>query len=146
LDRPVLVGHSGAGPLLPQIASRAATSGLIFVDSDVPPETADARLMPDKILAEVQGLAADGLLPPWSDWFGRGVMAELVPDAAWRAIVIADLPRIPLAYFEDGSPAPSGWTNIPCGYVLLSEPYASEAATAAERGWPVERLPAHTWI
>lgn len=139
-DRPVLAGHSGAGLLLPQIADRAEAGGLIFVDSDVPPESGEAVLMPDEILTDLRGLASGGLLPPWSEWFGPEVMAELVPDEGRRAIVTAELPRIPLAYFEARVPAPPGWTGTPCGYVLLSEGYASEAGTAADRGWPVERL------
>lgn len=140
LGRPVLVGHSGAGLLLPQIAGRVPASGLIFVDSDVPPESGEAKLMPDDILSQLRELASGGMLPAWSEWFGPDVMAELVPDAAKRAIVAAELPQIPLAYFEDRLPVPPGWTRTPCGYVLLSEGYASEAATAADRGWPVERL------
>jgi hypothetical protein len=137
-----VVGHSGAGPLLPQIAARITAAGpLVFVDADLPPETGEATLMPAEILAELRSLAPDGVLPPWSDWFGPGVMRELVPDDAKRAVVTAELPSLPLSYFEARVPVPAGWVAAPGGYVLLSEEaYGGQAAAAAARGWPVVRL------
>jgi Alpha/beta hydrolase family len=138
----VVVGHSGAGPLLPQIAARTGAGPLIFVDADMPPDTGEATLMPAEILAELQPMAADGILPRWSDWFGPDVMRELVPDDVRRAAVTAELPRVPLSYFEARVPVPAGWAATRCGYVLLSEEaYGSQAAAAATRGWPVARLP-----
>jgi hypothetical protein len=142
LSDAVLVGHSGAGPLLPQIAARIDAGPLIFVDADIPPETGRASLMPAEILAELRTKAVDGLLPPWSQWFGPAAMAELVPDAERRAAMAAELPRLPLAYFETTVPVPAGWTAAGGGYVLLSaEAYGAQAARAVARGWPVVRLP-----
>jgi hypothetical protein len=138
----VLVGHSGAGPLLPQIAARIDAGPLIFVDADMPPEKGRASLMPAEILTELRTKAVDGLLPPWSQWFGPTAMGELVPDAERRAAIAAELPRLPLAYFESTVPGPAGWTAAGGGYILLSaEAYGAQAATAAARGWPVVRLP-----
>jgi len=135
----VLVGHSGAGLLLPQIAARVPAAGLVFVDSDVPPEEDHAELMPAVYLEPLRGLAVEGMLPRWSDWFGPDAMRELLPDDAKRAIVSAELPRLPLSYFETRVPVPPGWMQLRCGYVLLSEAYEKSAAAAAARGWPVER-------
>jgi hypothetical protein len=137
----VLVGHSGAGPLLPQIAERAVRrpTGLVFVDAAVPPGAGAAQLMPDGMLAELRTLATDGVLPKWSDWFGPGVMRELVPDDDKRAVIAAELPMLPLAYFQDPVPMPNGWARVRCGYVLLSEAYAADADEAQARGWPVAR-------
>ena len=61
----VLVGHSGAGPLLPQIAARARSrpAALVFVDAGICPEAGEAELMPSKFLIELKALASDGLLP-----------------------------------------------------------------------------------
>jgi hypothetical protein len=141
-DHAVLVGHSGAGPLLPQVAARIGGGPLIFVDADIPPDAGEGSLMPAEILAELRALAVDGMLPPWSEWFGPAAMRELVPDAERRAMIAAELPRLPLSYFEASVPAPASWTAAGGGYVLLSdEAYGDQAAAAAARGWPVIRLP-----
>jgi hypothetical protein len=140
LHSPVLVGHSGAGPLLPQIADRLDASALVFVDSDVPPESGDAPLVPPDFLEFLRELAQGGRLPPWSEWFGPAAMAELVPDEDMRAVVLADMPALPLSFFEERVPVRVGLTASRCGYVLLSEVYADQAAKAEVSGWPVIRL------
>jgi hypothetical protein len=141
-ERAVLVGHSGAGPLLPQLAARTGAGLLIFVDADIPPDAGEMSLMPAEILAMLRAMAVDGLLPPWSEWFGPDVMAELVPDAERRAVVAAELPRLPLSYYEARVPAPAGLAAIGGGYILLSaDSYGSQAEAAAARGWPVVELP-----
>ena len=138
----ILVGHSGAGPLLPQIGARIKAGPLVFVDADIPPQRGEAELMPAEILAELREIAVDGILPPWSEWFGPEVMSELVPDADRRAVITVELPRLPLAYFEASAPVPDGWQAAGGGYVLLSdEAYGAQAAGAERIGWPVIRLP-----
>jgi len=142
-DHAVLVGHSGAGPLLPQIRARARwePGAFVFVDAAVPPEAGEAELVPGGFLADLEAMADDGLLPAFSDWFGPGVMKELIPDEDKRAIVCGELPRLPVSFFESRVPVPRGWASARCGYVQLSEPYAGEAAVAASRGWPVLQRP-----
>ena len=136
------MGHSGAGPLLPQVRARARRepSALVFVDAGVPPETDDAELMPGELLSELRAMACDGVLPRWSQWFGPGAMERLVPDAERRAEVSCELPQLAVSYFEGRVPAPTGWAAARCGYVQLSGPYAADAAEAATRGWPVFEL------
>jgi hypothetical protein len=138
---PVIVGHSGAGPLLPRIGIRIRARALVFVDSDIPPEAGETTLVPDEFLEFLRGLANGGVLPPWSEWFGPDSMRELIPDERMREIVSAEFPAVPLSYFETRVPVPAGWTSTPCGYVLLSEAYAEQASRAAASGWPVARLP-----
>ena len=141
-EHTVLVGHSGAGPVLPQIAARTGAGSLVFVDADIPPATGEASLMPAEILATLEATATDGLLPPWSEWFGPEVMGELVPDAERRSVVTAELPRLPISYYEARVPAPAGWAEAAGGYILLSaEAYGDQAWAAAARGWPVIELP-----
>jgi hypothetical protein len=141
-DHAVLVGHSGAGSVLPQIAARTGAERLIFVDADIPSAAGEASLMPAEILATLRAMATDGLLPPWSEWFGPEVMGELVPDAERRSLVTAELPRLPISYYEGRVPAPAGWAGAAGGYVLLSaEAYGDQARAAAARGWPVIELP-----
>ncbi|HXB46400.1 MAG TPA: alpha/beta fold hydrolase [Streptosporangiaceae bacterium] len=138
---PVLVGHSGAGPLLPRIGTRIRARALVFVDADIPPEAGQTTLVPDEFLEFLRGLANGGVLPPWSEWFGPDGMRELIPDDLTRRIVSAELPALPLSYFEAHVPVPAGWTSTRCGYVLLSEAYAEQGSRAAASGWPVARLP-----
>lgn len=139
----VLVGHSGAGPLLPQIAARARRplGPLVFVDAGIPPVAGEVELMPTEFLVELRAMACDGKLPRWSEWFGPGVMEELVPDDDRRAAICAELPQVPVTYFEERPPVPTGWSMAACGYLQLSEPYAADAAEASCRGWPVVDLP-----
>jgi predicted alpha/beta hydrolase family esterase len=69
IARPVvLVGHSGAGPLLPSIAHALAAevATLIFVDASVPPASGVAPLVPRGFLDQLRAISAEGVLPPWS--------------------------------------------------------------------------------
>ena len=144
-DEPVLVGHSGAGPLLPLIADRMypPPQRLVFVDAIVPPEHG-ARSVSGPLLRHLRRIETEGRLPPWSEWFGPGVMEQLIPDDDLRSAVVAEMPKLPLSYFEGVIPVPSGWTGTSCRYVLLSEAYREEATEATSRGWQVcERLGAH---
>lgn len=69
-------------------------------------------------------------------------MAELVPDERHRAELVADIPRIPFAFFERPVTLPADWSTATNGaYVLLSEVYRPDATEAATRGWPVIDLP-----
>ena len=140
----VLVGHSGAGPLLPVIASRLNPSRLVFVDATLPPTDGESALAPEQFLGTLTGLAQDGLLPPWSEWFEPGTMERLIPDPVRRHAVVAELPRLPLSYFHARVPVPDEWATDPSAYVLLSQGYRQEAEHAAARGWPViEMLGSH---
>jgi surfactin synthase thioesterase subunit len=143
----VLVGHSGAGVLLPAISAalRAATAGFVFVDSTVPPDHGDTLAASDDSFREfIAGLRErDGRLPPWSEWWGDEVMATLIPDPNLRGPVVAQLPRVAASYFEEPIRVPSGWSDRPVGYLQLSEVYAQEASFAEHRGWPVSRLDGH---
>lgn len=141
----VLVGHSAGGLLLPAItgALRAEVAGVIFVDSFLPPATGSVPLATPALLDQLGALATDGVLPPWSEWFGEDAMRRLVPDDRLRTALEDDMPRLPLSYFEASVPLPDGWDALPCAYLLLaSEPYRESAADARRRGWPVAEIPA----
>lgn len=76
-DDPVLVGHSGAGPLLPLIAGRLdpPPGRAVFVDAILPPEEGE-RSVSTSLLQHLRSIESEGRLPPWSQWFGPGVMEE----------------------------------------------------------------------
>jgi hypothetical protein len=139
----VLVGHSGAGPLLPLVARdiHPPPVRVVFVDAGVPPLSGEAQLMPDQFLDFLQTLARDGVLPKWSEWFGPEAMEALIPDAKQRRAVTAELPELPVSYFAGAVPMPSRWDDIRCAYILLSDPYRSDALEATSRGWPVIEMP-----
>ena len=65
-------------------------------------------------------------------------MRELVPDERLRADLEAEMPSLPLSYFQATLPVPDDWPDRPCGYLLLSAgPYGKSAAEARAYGWPV---------
>jgi pimeloyl-ACP methyl ester carboxylesterase len=138
----VLVGHSGAGPLLPQIASevRSRLRALVFVDAGLPPCEGRYTVGGD-FLGRLRVLAMYGLLPPWSSWFAPGMLEALVPGPDRRLAIAGELPRVPITFYETALVAPAGWCALPCRYVLLSESYRQDCEAAARRGWPVAERP-----
>jgi pimeloyl-ACP methyl ester carboxylesterase len=134
----VMVGHSGAGPLLPGVATACGTSvlGLVYVDSGLPrPGTSWFERAPNDLAERVRRLAQSGLLPPWEEWFGPGTLEALLPDPGIRAQVRQELPRLPLAFLAEAASLAT-WTG-PNGYLLLSEAYVPDADEARRNGWPV---------
>lgn len=136
----ILVAHSAAGAFLPVIASRLnhQIRAYIFVDARLPRR--GASLSDDDAPQEAQHrreMALDGMLPPWSEWFGAEAMREVLPDDDTRHRFLAELQPIPLALFEEKISFPASWPDAPCGYVRLSEFYGPLAQEAAARGWPV---------
>lgn len=136
----VLVGHSGGGTLLPVIADALAqpVRGLIFVDSGVPVRAGETAFAPPELLDEFRSLAVNGILPPWSSWFGEASMREEVPDDSLRQALVGEMPSIRFSFLEQQIPSPPGWERAPCRYLLLSEGYRQSATEAQERGWQVE--------
>jgi hypothetical protein len=134
----VLVGHSGAGVLLPPIrdALGLPVGGYLFVDAGLPART-QSRLAgfgdPGGAEALRQHLEAGGRFPDWTE----AELREAVPDEAARRALVADLRPQPLAYWEEPVPVFAGWPDAPCGYVLFSETYRAEAERARGLGWPV---------
>jgi hypothetical protein len=140
-DRVVIAGHSGAGPLLPAVVAALDQRGIgvdrgVFVDAGLPhPGRSRRSTLPTELAAHLDELAAGGWLPPWPQWWPARALAELLPDAAARAALEADCPRLPAALFDD--PLPAHTDLPPCGYVQLSDAYAEPRAHAAAAGWPV---------
>ena len=145
--RAVLVVHSGAGSLVPSIVDRMPDliDGVVFVDATLPHSgQAWFDRAPPEMSEQLRGLVdADGFLPPWHAWFPAEVVRDLVPDAKIRTGLIAEMPRVPLAYFAEIAPALDAWTKQPCGYVQLSGAYDSAAAQARSGGWPVAHHEGH---
>ena len=141
----VLIGHSGAGPLLATADSmlRERARGYVFVDAGLPtPGRSWMETVPDDLAAQLRTMAdPQGWLPPWSQWWGDEELAALVPDAVLRRRFVAGCPRLPLAMFEETHPPAPEWPTAPGGYLQLSEAYEADAARAKELGWPVIQQP-----
>lgn len=144
LTRSVLAGHSGAGPGLPAVGAELAAHGVrvagyVFVDAGLPTPGRSAReTLPSELRERLEGLVdADGVLPPWCDWWGDGALMGLVPEPVVRRRLESECWPVPASLFDEVPPVPSGWPEAPCAY--LCSTYVAEALEAEGRGWPVRR-------
>jgi hypothetical protein len=140
-----LIGHSGAGPLLPAIGQAAnhPIASYIFVDAGIPVDgLSRLELMahedPDFARSLVQDLAEGGTFPEWSE----DDLASIVPDPQVRRELVADLRPRGLDFFSEPIPVFAGWPDAPCGYLQFSSAYDEPARRAQEAGWPIKDLPA----
>lgn len=142
-----LVGHSGAGPLLPAFAeelsdSGVAVLGLVHLDAGLPtPGLSWRDTAPPELYARLRALAPGGQLPRWPRWFDHDPLPELVADPVLRAEIAEEAQEVPLAFLKEARPSVE-WSG-PSGYVALSDAYPGELSAARERGWPVRVLRAH---
>jgi hypothetical protein len=142
----ILVGHSGAGPLLAAAgAIIGQVRGYLFADAGLPvPGRRWMDTVPPGLAAQLREMAdAQGWLPPWPRWWGQEAFAGLIPDPAMRERFAAGCPRLPLAMFEEIHPPAPHWPDAPAAYLRLSEAYADQAAQARQLGWPVTHLASH---
>jgi pimeloyl-ACP methyl ester carboxylesterase len=144
-DPVILVGHSGAGVLLPSIGNALGrVEGYVFIDAGLPfAGRSWLEQAPPELAERVRAMAADGWLPPWSEWWGAAGLAELLPDAKVRDNFAAGCPRLPMAMFEEVQPLVSSWPDAPCAYLLLSEAYQEQAEKCEALGWPTRNLSSH---
>ncbi len=141
----VLVGHSGAGPLLPAIAqaARHPIAAYLFVDAGLP-EDGQSRL--DLMMAEDaefagqlrEHLAAGGRFPTWNEEDLR----EPIPDTRLRRAVVAEVRPRSQAFFADPIPVFAGWPDAQCGYLRLSPAYVVPAQRAIAAGWAYREIEA----
>ena len=138
----VLAAHSGAGALVPAVLAAAAGRivGSIFVDAILPhPGRSWFDTAPAAMREQLRAGAQQGLLPAWDGWWPPGALERLVPEAAPREALVAELEPLPIAYFEEVAPA--GEASGPSAYLRLSGAYDNEAKAAGRMGWPVVHLP-----
>src|SRR5215208_4594361 len=113
----VLVGHSGAGPLLPAMRELGGrdVAAYLFVDAGLPE---DSRSRLDLLRAEmaeqlVAHLEAGGRFPEWTD----ADLAEIVPDAARRRQLLAEMQPRDLPFWREPLPVFHGWPDAACAYL-----------------------------
>ncbi len=85
-------------------------------------------------------LDADGLLPPWTEWWPEDAVAELFPNAATKERVTAEQQRVPFSYLAAQIQFPDGWDQIPAAYLRFGDTSAEELADAQGCGWPVRTM------
>jgi hypothetical protein len=148
----ILVGHSGAGVLLPFAAEEANAEHVtyVFADAGLPP--LHGNTLEEHPVMKAAGIGwngrpsfahlvePDGHLPPWHTWWGDDGMTRLVPDADRRAFVCRDVPRLPLTFWDQGADVPVDWASSPASYLLFSDNYRLWADAARSYGWPVEEV------
>jgi hypothetical protein len=137
----ILVGHSGAGALLPGISQRLETcSGAIFVDAILPhPARSWNDTAPPALRAKLADLSRRGRLPTWDQWLPPGALERVLADAAQRTRFVHELPNVPQSYLSEPAPHIKKWPPPRCGYLQLSDGYSNEAAQAERSGWPTVR-------
>jgi pimeloyl-ACP methyl ester carboxylesterase len=139
-ERPlVLVGHSGAGSLLPVLAQAAQhpVKAYLFVDAGLP-HPGQSRL--DEMEAGVpafaqelrKSLASGERFPHWSD----EDLSEEIPDRRTRQQMLAELQPRPLSFFEEVMPEVPEWPDAPQGYLLFTQGYRHFLEQAQRAGWP----------
>jgi len=140
----ILVAHSGAGALVPSVAVACdgKVEAAVLVDAILPhPGVSWLDSAGPEWRERLRTLAADSWLPPWDQWFPPGTLDALLPDPDRCSDFIAELPRLPLAYFEERAPL---IPDLPAryGFLQLSDAYQDVAEEAQRRGWPTLREPA----
>ena len=137
----VLVPHSNAGAYVAELSVDCPILAAVFVDAVLPPPSGRIPLAPPALLDALrERVDADGLLPPWTEWWDETDLGVLFPDAPSRAAVEREQQRIALTYFEGARAVPAGWDAYPGAYLAFGDTYATERDDAAQRGWPVRTL------
>lgn len=141
-DGSVLIAHSGAGPLVPAIATtaRGRVAGSVFLDARLPNRAGSTPMAEPEMLEFLEALAVDGVVPPWSQWWGEETFAVLAPRISEADGIRTEMRRLPLDFFRSEVPVPQGWPDTPCAYLQLSAAYDAEATEARARGWTVAGL------
>lgn len=135
----ILVGHSGAGPILPAIGKclKRPPEGYIFVDAGLPQNQASRLEMMKSESSQwadefEKYLEAGGRYPDWSD----ADLQDLIPDDHLRRQVLEEIRARALAFFTERILIPEDWSNTPCGYVQFTKAYDGPASRAKHLSWP----------
>ena len=142
-DRPlVLVPHSNAGLYVPCLARQRDVVGYVFVDAILPPaEGGRCPIAPEGLIEALAPLAdAEGMLPPWTQWWSEDDLTGLYPDDHTRAEIENEAPRVSVDYVRSSIDIPTGWARYPGTYLAFGDTYAEDRRAAQARGWEVSSL------
>lgn len=137
----LLVAHSNAGLLAPLVrAALTAPTFVVFMDAALPSAAGPTALAPAPFRELLGGLVADdGLLPPWTRWWPRADVMDVVPADRFDQLD-ASCPRLPLSYFDELITAPDGWVDDSNAYLAFADTYAEELRFARDHSWRTLRL------
>jgi hypothetical protein len=138
----LLVGHSGAGALMPSIAEvcSAEVMGYVFVDAGIP-RNGESRLeamrreVPEFAEQLRKHLLGGGRFPEWTV-----EMLSDIPSLQLRERVIAELRPRALDFFDEPIPVFAEWPDSPGAYLRFTAAYEPSAQIAERHGWPVQRM------
>lgn len=137
----ILVGHSGAGALLPAIGHAVPhdVSAYLFVDAPIPTD-GQTRLGTGPFADFIRALYASGDRYP--NWTSED-LREIIPDPEQRQHLLDDVRPPPLGFWEEPIPVFAGWPDAMCGYLRFTPnpAYDEASAEARRRGWAYAELP-----
>lgn len=120
----VLAVHAAASSLLAALigASPAPVRAAIFVDSEFTHAGRSwLESRPIEVTEMITGLAKEGRLPKWDQWWLQSNLADAVQDKRVREALLTELVQAPLAYFHERAPPNDPVKGVRIGYLLLSE-------------------------
>jgi hypothetical protein len=139
----VVIGHSGAGALLPAVAAKVTASTTVFIDALVP-DAAEVSMPSGRFIELLDSLPVTaGRLPPWHEWWPQETLAQLVPDESLRRLVVTEVRRVPRSFYDNPVPLPKRWWTRPAVFLQLSAAYDDDRSRAERWGWPTRRLDGH---
>lgn len=136
--RPILVGHSGSGALLPPIRllSRRPAAAYVFTDAGLPDARLPRKGSDDSPFArQLRDIYANGGRYP--NWTAQNLG---IPDEERCQRVLLEQRPQPLAFWDEHVPVFEGWPDAPCAYLHFSPSYDAYGAEAISRGWPYLRI------
>lgn len=144
IDSPIIVGHSGAGVLLPHIGQKLNAKAFIFVDVVLmfePQSRLDLLYQEGVNFAEEfeAHLKSGGKFPEWTD----EQLHSMITDDTIRQSLLTDLNPRGLDFFSEQIEVPNSWTTLPIAYIQLSDSYSFYAKQATEQNWHVVHFPSH---
>lgn len=137
-----LLAHSNAGFLAPAVRHLAGgRHAIVFMDAALAPAGGATTLARGGFLDHLVTLAdSSGVLPPWTRWWPRADLAEVVPPDLYDELD-RRCPRLPLSYFETPVDVPTGWLGEPNAYLAFGDTYRDEVTVARREGWPTRHIP-----
>lgn len=140
LESPIVIGHSMAGLLAARLAAEFDGAAMICLDANMPPAEGPTPPIDPGFRGFMETLpATDGVLPPWHRWWPNDVFEGVPVDPELRERIEAEIPALPLSWFDDAFDMPD-WSAADRAFIRLGAWFDEEANRAEAAGWPVVRI------